>query len=106
MTKSVLWIRIEPRITASPASFRLGTEARTGPVRSTLCLFNQTTRPDRGSKQTFEVEGGTKVVKAGEMIHMPPNTAHYGRNATDKNWKSLVIRIKDKEKPIMVEVKR
>ena len=58
-------------------------------------------------EQTFEVEGvGTKVVKAGEMIHTPPNTAHYGRNATDKNSKTLVIRIKDKETPIMVEVKR
>ena len=58
-------------------------------------------------EQTFEVDGvGTKVVKAGEMIHTPPNIAHYGRNATDKLSKTLVIRIKDKDKPITVEVKR
>ena len=58
-------------------------------------------------EQTFEIEGvGTKVVKAGEVIHTPPNVAHFGRNATDKNSKTLVVRIKDKEKPIMVEVKR
>jgi len=58
-------------------------------------------------EQTFEVEGvGTKVVKAGEMIHTPPNVAHYGRNATDKNSRTLVVRIKDKDKPVMAEVKR
>jgi quercetin dioxygenase-like cupin family protein len=58
-------------------------------------------------KQTFEVEGvGTKVVKAGEMLHTPPNVPHYGRNATDKLSKTLVIRIKDKSQPMMVEVKK
>jgi len=58
-------------------------------------------------EQTFEVEGvGTKVVKAGEVIHTPPNVAHFGRNATERNSKTLVVRIKDKDKPIMVEVKR
>jgi quercetin dioxygenase-like cupin family protein len=58
-------------------------------------------------EQTFEVEGiGTKVVKAGEVIHTPPNVAHFGRNATDKLSKTIVIRVKDKDKPIMVEVKR
>jgi len=58
-------------------------------------------------EQTFEVDGvGTKVVKAGEVIHTPPNVAHFGRNATDKLSKTIVIRIKDKDKPIMVEVKR
>jgi quercetin dioxygenase-like cupin family protein len=58
-------------------------------------------------EQTFEVDGvGTKVVKAGEVLYTPPNTAHFGRNATDKISKTLVVRIKDKDKPIMVEVKR
>jgi quercetin dioxygenase-like cupin family protein len=57
-------------------------------------------------EQTFEIEGlGTKVVKAGEVIYTPPNVAHYGRNATDKESKTLVVRIKAKDKPIMVEVK-
>ena len=55
-------------------------------------------------EQTFEIEGiGTKVVKAGEAIYTPPNTPHFGRNATDKISKTLVIRVKDKDKPITVE---
>lgn len=58
-------------------------------------------------EQTFEVEGmGTKVVKAGEVIHTPPNTPPFGRNATDRLSKTVVIRVKDKDKPITVEVKR
>ena len=58
-------------------------------------------------EQTFEVDGvGTKVVKAGEVIHTPPNVAHFGRNATDKLSKTVVIRIKDKSQPITVEVKK
>ena len=57
-------------------------------------------------EQTFEIEGvGTKVVKAGEMIYTPPNTPHYGRNATDKFSKTLVVRIKAKDQPVMTEVK-
>jgi quercetin dioxygenase-like cupin family protein len=41
-------------------------------------------------EQTFEIDGvGTKVVKAGEVLHTPPNVVHYGRNATDKLSKSL-----------------
>ena len=58
-------------------------------------------------EQTFEIEGvGTKVVKAGEAIYTPPNTPHFGRNATNKISKTVVIRIKDKDKPIMVEIKK
>lgn len=58
-------------------------------------------------EQTFEIDGvGTKVVHAGEAICTPPNTVHFGRNATDKPSKTVVIRLKDKDKPIMVEVKR
>jgi quercetin dioxygenase-like cupin family protein len=58
-------------------------------------------------EQTFEIDGvGTKVVKAGEVIHNPPNVQHYGRNATDKISKTLVVRIKAKDKPITTEVKR
>jgi quercetin dioxygenase-like cupin family protein len=57
-------------------------------------------------EQTFEIEGvGTKVVKAGEVIYTPPNVPHFGRNATDKPSKTLVVRIKAKDKPIMTEVK-
>jgi len=58
-------------------------------------------------EQTFEIEGvGTKVVKAGEVLYIPPNTAHFGRNATEKVSKTLVVRIKAKDKPVMVEVNR
>jgi quercetin dioxygenase-like cupin family protein len=58
-------------------------------------------------EQTFEIEGvGTKIVKAGEAIYTPPNTPHFGRNATDKESKTIVIRIKAKDQPVAVEVKR
>jgi quercetin dioxygenase-like cupin family protein len=58
-------------------------------------------------EQTFEIEGvGTKIVKAGEVLYTPPNTAHYGRNATDRMSKTLVVRIKDVDKPVMTEVTR
>ena len=59
-------------------------------------------------EQTFEVDGvGTNIiVKAGEVLYTPPNTPHFGRNATDRISKTIVVRIKDKDKPIAVEVKR
>ena len=58
-------------------------------------------------EQTFEIDGvGTKVVKAGEVLHTPPNVPHFGRNATDKLSKTLVVRIKNKDKPLLTEVKR
>jgi quercetin dioxygenase-like cupin family protein len=57
-------------------------------------------------EQTFEIQGvGTKVVKAGEVIHTPPNTPHFGRNATDGLSKTVIFRIKDKDKPVTIEVK-
>ena len=58
-------------------------------------------------EQTFEVDGvGTKIVKAGEAIYTPPNTPHFGRNATDRESKTIVIRIKAKDQPAAIEVKR
>jgi quercetin dioxygenase-like cupin family protein len=58
-------------------------------------------------EQVFEIEGiGTKVVKAGEAIYTPPNTPHFGRNATNTVSTTVVIRVKDKDKPIMVEIKK
>ncbi|MEH2488899.1 hypothetical protein [Bradyrhizobium sp. AZCC 2230] len=44
-------------------------------------------------------------MKAGEALYTPPNTPHFGRSATDKVSKTLVVRIKDKEQPVMVELK-
>lgn len=59
-------------------------------------------------EQTFEVDGvGTNiVVKAGEALYTPPNTPHFGRNATDRISKTIVVRIKDKDKPIAIDVNR
>lgn len=54
---------------------------------------------------TFKIEGvGEKVIKAGEVGHVLPGVTHYGRNASDKRAKTLVVRVKEKSKPIMVEV--
>jgi len=65
---------------------------------------------EEGHEFVYVVEGeqtfvGTKVVKAGEVVYTPPNTNHYGRNATDKISKTIVIRIKAKDKPVMTEVR-
>ena len=58
-------------------------------------------------QQTFEIDGiGQKVVKAGEVLHTQPNVAHFGRNATGVLSKTVVFRIKEKNQPISVEVKR
>ena len=58
-------------------------------------------------EQTFEIDGvGTKIVKAGEVVYTPPNTPHFGRNATDRESKTIVIRIKAKDQPVATEVKR
>jgi len=59
-------------------------------------------------EQTFEIDGVGKniVVKAGEALYTPPNTPHFGRNATDRISRTIVVRIKDKDKPIAVEVRR
>jgi quercetin dioxygenase-like cupin family protein len=58
-------------------------------------------------EQTFEIDAvGTKIVKAGEVIYTPPNTRHFGRNATDRESKTIVIRIKAKDQPLAVEVMR
>ena len=57
-------------------------------------------------EQTFEIDGvGTRIVKAGEIVYTPPDTPHFGRNATDRISKTLVVRIKAKDKPVMTEIK-
>jgi len=81
------------------ASFWLPAFAAPARGRSRVRLFI-------AGEQTFEIDGvGTKIVKAGEVVYTPPNTKHFGRNATDKLSKTLVIRIKAKDKPVMTEVK-
>jgi quercetin dioxygenase-like cupin family protein len=56
---------------------------------------------------TFETDGvGTRIVRAGEVIYTPPDTNHFGRNATDKTIKTLIVRIKAKDKPVMTKIQQ
>ena len=80
-----------------PSGFRLPLHKHEGGHEFTYVIEGE---------QTFEIEGvGTKIVKAGEVVYTPPDTPHFGRNATSGISKTLVIRIKDKNKPVMTEVK-
>ena len=56
---------------------------------------------------TAEIDGReTRTYGVGEVVHVPPNIPHIGRNAsTTEPLKVLIIRIKDKSKPVMVPVK-
>lgn len=56
---------------------------------------------------TAEIDGrATRDYRAGEVVHVPPNVPHIGRNASPTEpLKVLVIRIKDKSKPVMVPVR-
>ena len=56
---------------------------------------------------TAEVDGReTRSYGVGEVVHVPPNIPHIGRNASKTEpLKVLIIRIKDKSKPVMVPVK-
>jgi quercetin dioxygenase-like cupin family protein len=56
---------------------------------------------------TAEIDGReTRNYRVGEVVHVPPNVPHIGRNASvTEPLKVLVIRIKDKTKPVMVPVK-
>lgn len=56
---------------------------------------------------TAEIDGrATRNYGVGEVVHVPPNVPHVGRNASKTEpLKVLVIRIKDKSKPVMVPAK-
>ncbi len=56
---------------------------------------------------TAEIDGReTRSYGVGEVLHVPPNVPHIGRNAsTTEPLKVLIIRIKDKSKPVMVPAK-
>jgi quercetin dioxygenase-like cupin family protein len=56
---------------------------------------------------TAEVDGReTRTYRVGEVLHVPPNIPHTGRNASAiEPLKILIVRIKDKSKPVMVPVK-
>ena len=54
-----------------------------------------------------EIDGReTRTYGVGEVVHVPPNVPHIGRNASaTEPLKVLIVRIKDKSKPLMVPVK-
>jgi quercetin dioxygenase-like cupin family protein len=56
---------------------------------------------------TAEIDGReTRNYGVGEVVHVPPNVPHVGRNASaTEPLKVLVIRIKDKSKPVMAPAK-
>jgi quercetin dioxygenase-like cupin family protein len=56
---------------------------------------------------TADVDGReTRSYGVGEVVHVPPNVPHVGRNTSKTEpLKVLIIRIKDKSKPVMVPVK-
>jgi quercetin dioxygenase-like cupin family protein len=56
---------------------------------------------------TAEIDGReTRNYGVGEVVHVPPNVPHIGRNASKTEpLKVLIIRIKDKSKPVMVPAK-
>jgi quercetin dioxygenase-like cupin family protein len=57
--------------------------------------------------ETLEVEGqGKRQVSAGEGFHIQPNVVHRGNNDTGAPAKIVTVRIKPKDKPIMVPVQR
>lgn len=56
---------------------------------------------------TLEIEGqGARKLNVGEGFHIQPNVVHRGLNETGKPVKALFVRIKPKDKPIMVPVQR
>ena len=54
-----------------------------------------------------EIDGReTKAYNVGEVVHVPPDIAHVGANASPTlPLKVLIVRIRDKSKPLMVLVK-
>ena len=57
-------------------------------------------------EMTYETIGqGPKKFKAGEMNHVLPDVPHFGRNESGALVRTIVVRIKDKDKPVSVNVK-
>ena len=56
---------------------------------------------------TAEIDGReTRTYGVGKVVHVPPNVPHIGRNASaTEPLKVLIVRIKDKSKPVMVPTK-
>jgi quercetin dioxygenase-like cupin family protein len=56
----------------------------------------------------LEVDGQpARTIKAGEAFHVQPNLPHGGRNASaTERLRLIVVRLKPKDKPVTVPVKR
>jgi quercetin dioxygenase-like cupin family protein len=55
----------------------------------------------------LDVDGiGKKTLKAGEGFHVQPNVPHSGMNEGSVPARLLVVRLKPKDQPVMVPVKR
>ena len=56
---------------------------------------------------TLDVDGvGKKTIPAGEGFHVQPNVPHMAVNEGSTPVRALVVRLKPKDQPIMVPVKR
>lgn len=56
---------------------------------------------------TLEIEGqGTRVIKAGEASHVPPNAVHRGMADAALGTKLVAVRFKPKDKPLVTLVPR
>jgi quercetin dioxygenase-like cupin family protein len=56
---------------------------------------------------TLEIEGqGTRVIKAGEASHVPPNVVHRGMADAALGTKLVAVRFKPKDKPLVTLVPR
>jgi quercetin dioxygenase-like cupin family protein len=54
---------------------------------------------------TFErADRAEQEIKAGGAEYLPPNTVHRSMNKGDKPVKLFVLRIKPKDKPLVLEV--
>jgi quercetin dioxygenase-like cupin family protein len=54
---------------------------------------------------TFErADRAPQAIQAGGAEYLPPNTVHRGMNKSDKPVKLFVLRIKPKDKPLVLEV--
>jgi quercetin dioxygenase-like cupin family protein len=57
--------------------------------------------------ETLEVEGQSpRKIGVGEGFHLQPNVVHRGTNGSNAPAKIVTVRIKPKDKPIMVPVQR
>lgn len=56
---------------------------------------------------TLEIEGqGTRVLKAGEAVHVQPNSVHRGLAGREVGVKLVAVRFKPKKQPLVTLISR